>query len=181
MSRFKILSHTGIESNKKVTSQKLDVKNNVIIDNRPIQSTQVEAEHTKPPPPPPEEPETEKIEISRFKSSTGGLQKHVHRIETIELLQSILDLYTSNIMKINGELILKNSDLVELITKITDADDVEVKLDYEINCCGNGKGLSIIDRINIIKDDEVTDFQHFHNIEYNILRKYKISLTPTHD
>jgi hypothetical protein len=82
---------------------------------------------------------------------------------------------------IEGELILKNSDLVELIMKITDADDVEVKLDYEINCCGGGKGLNVIDRINIIKDEEVTDFQHFHNIEYNVRRKYKISLSMTHD
>jgi hypothetical protein len=124
----------------------------------------------------------DKLSGSSLKLTRIEKQVRPRRIETVELLQSLLDLYTSNILKdLEGELILKNSDLVELIMKITEADDVEVKLDYEINFCGGGKGLNVIDRINIIKDEEVTDFQHFHNIEYNVLRKYKISLSMTHD
>jgi hypothetical protein len=161
------------------------VKNNVFIDNHPAQSSKVVSRGVEFPTNDQtlqiDEAKVDKLEGSSLKLTTIGKQARSHRIETVELLQSLLDLYTSNIMKIDGELILKNSDLVELITKITDADDVEVKLDYEVNCCGSGKGLNIIDRINILKDEEVTDFQHFHNVEYNVLRKYKISLSMTHD
>jgi hypothetical protein len=178
------------------------VKNNVFIDNHPAQSAKVKTREVdtqevnthvdavyvpKDPPLTIDDDLDEKSLISKLGGSSSKLTRiekrdRPHRIETVELLQSLLDLYTSNVLKdLEGELILKNSDLVELIMKITEADDVEVKLDYEINCCGGGKGLNVIDRINIIKDEEVTDFQHFHNVAYNILRKYKISLSMTHD
>jgi hypothetical protein len=78
-------------------------------------------------------------------------------------------------------LFLKNIELIEIVKLATDADDVIIELDFEINCCGNDKGLNYLKRINCVHQGVTTDFLYNYNIQLNILRKYRVSLEITLD
>jgi IS5 family transposase len=96
-------------------------------------------------------------------------------------LKALLELYSSNVLRLNGDLIVKNVELIEIVKLATDADDVIIELDFEVNCCGSDKGLNYLKRINCVHKGATTDFRYNYNIQFNILRKYRVSLDITHD
>ena len=94
----------------------------------------------------------------------------------LDLLKKILRLYLSNILRIEGKLVLKNDDLIDLVKFITNASDVKIEVDFEVNCCGTSKGLNMIKKILIITPKQVVDMKYCYNEEYNALLTYGISL-----
>jgi hypothetical protein len=192
ISESKILSHTGVEYNKSVKQNNLQVTNTInvkpTIPQREVSTfsaPEVKAEYPKilssepkssvdpvspPPPSHPTAPSDLKIKSEQISDA-----------ESPELLKALLQLYSSNILLINGDLILKNEELISIVKLATDADDVIIELDFEVFCCGTDKGLHFLKRINCVHDEVVADFRFKYNIQFNILRKYKTSLDITHD
>jgi hypothetical protein len=166
ISKSKILSHTGVEYNKSVKQNNLQVTNNINVKN---------SEATIEPP----------IEhLPEVKAEYPKIIKEPHVIqdpESPELLKALLELYSSNVLRLNGALIVKNVELIKIVKLATDADDVIIELDFEVNCCGSDKGLNYLKRINCVHKGVTTDFRYNYNIQFNILRKYRICLDITHD
>ena len=102
-------------------------------------------------------------------------------VSELELLKRILRLHLTNMVKIDGRLVLKSDDLIDLIKYMTSADEVSINVDYEINCCGSSKGLNSISKILIMKSETVVDMKYKYNEQYNSLLTYGISLSYTFD
>lgn len=107
--------------------------------------------------------------------------KYEEKVSELDLLKRILRLYLTNIMRIDGKLVLKSDDIIDLIKFITFADEVNINVDYEINCCGKSKGLNSISKILIIKNGATVDMKYKFNEEYNSLLNYGISLDFSFD
>jgi hypothetical protein len=192
ISKSKILSHTGVEYNKSVEQNNLQVINTInvkpTITQREVSifsAPEIKSEYPKilssepksspdpVSPPPPTHPAT---------PSDGTTKSEpINDSESPELLKALLQLYSSNILRINGDLILKNEELISIVKLATDADDVIIELDFEVNCCGTDKGLNYLKRINCVHGEVVTDFRFKYNAQFSILRKYKISLDISHN
>lgn len=106
----------------------------------------------------------------------------------LDILKKIINLYSSNVLKLEGKLVIHNAELIDLIKSIMDTKcntemNVEIDIDYEINCCGASKGLNYINKI-LIKDSNETravDMKYKYNEEYNAIQQYGISLKYTLD
>ena len=114
-----------------------------------------------------------------------GCQVASHEDVIIEFLNKIIQLYSNNQLKIEGKLVLHNDELMNLITLIIKANYptlsdvvVNIKVDYEVNCCGSSKGLNIISKILV---NNTHDMKYVYNEEYNTLMRYGISLKYTLD
>lgn len=101
----------------------------------------------------------------------------------IDILKKIINLYSTNVLKLEGKLVIRNAELIDLIKTIMDARcntdmNVEIDIDYEINCCGASKGLNYINKILIKDSDEgkTVDMKYRYNEEYNAIQQYGISL-----
>ena len=114
-----------------------------------------------------------------------ALKYQSHEEAVIAFLKKIIALYGTNTLKIDGKLVLHNDELIDLIklvimvncpelTEVT----VNIKVDYEVNCCGASKGLNIISKILV---NENHDMKYVYNEEYNSLMQYGISLKYTLD
>ena len=106
----------------------------------------------------------------------------------IDILKKIISLYSANSLKLEGKLVLHSAELIDLIKSIMDVKcgtdiNVEIDIDYEINCCGSSKGLNSINKI-LIKDStesKTVDMKYKYNEEYNALQQFGISLKYTVD
>lgn len=108
-----------------------------------------------------------------------------HEEVVIDFLKKIIMLYSTNTLKIDGKLVLHNDELVDLISLIIMSNYpelnevvVNIKVDYEVNCCGSSKGLNIISKILV---NSTHDMKYVYNEEYNSLMQYGISLKYTLD
>ena len=173
LTKSKVLSNTGLD----ISGGKVLVSNNINLNtnqtNLPVKN-------------PPKTREIDGITIVPPTTDTNPYDNldtqpqvdatYAEKPSELDLLKKILRLYLSNILRIDGKLILKNDDLVDLVKFITNASDVKIEVDYEVNCCGTSKGLNMIKKIIIVNSNQVRDMKYCYNEEYNTLLTYGISL-----
>ena len=176
MTKSKILSNTGVEiggaklnsivnNNINITAAKADAKADAKVD-----AIEIPVEYSV--------EESDKVNCSEI--------EYVNKNKAITFLKKIINLYaTSNMLKIDGKFVLRNDDLIDVIKLIIETNysdiikpSVDIKVDYEINCCGTSKGLNIVNKILI---NETHDMKYVYNEEYNTLMQMGISLKYTVD
>ena len=172
LTKSKVLSNTGVEiggsklnsvvnNNINITAAKADAKADVI---------EVPVEYSV--------EESDKVNCSEI--------EYVNKNKAIVFLKKIINLYaTSNMLKIDGKFVLRNDDLIDVIKLIIETNysdiinpSVDIKVDFEVNCCGTSKGLNIVNKILI---NETHDMKYVYNEEYNTLMQMGISLKYTVD
>jgi hypothetical protein len=62
-------------------------------------------------------------------------------------------------------MIFKNEKRIEIVKLETDAHDVIIELDFEVNCCATDKGLNYLKRMNFVHEEVATDFRFKFNIQ----------------
>lgn len=188
----KVLSNTGLD----ISGSKLSnvVNNNITVTNKPneIKSRNIDnpyegvtivdsCERSEPRIEPTVEKDNKELLVSYpDQSSTDPFG--------IDILKKIINLYSSNSLKLEGKLVVHSAELIDLIKSIMDvkcnADiTVEIDINYEINCCGASKGLNCINKILIKDCDEskTVDMKYKYNEEYNAIQQFGISLKFTVD
>jgi hypothetical protein len=173
LTKSKVLSNTGVE----IGASKL---NNVVTNNISITTKSDVAEEKVV-----EKVDEEKVEVDD-EQVVDTEKDFVNKKKAITFLKKIINLYAnSNLLKIEGKLVLRNEDLIDVIKLIIETNysdmhntSVDIKVDYEINCCGTSKGINFISKILI---NGTHDMKYVYNEEYNTLMQYGISLKHTLD
>ena len=173
LTKSKVLSNTGVE----IGGSKL---NNVVTNNISITTKSDVAEEKVA-----EKVDEEKVEVDD-EQVVDTEKDFVNKKKAITFLKKIISLYAnSNLLKIEGKLVLRNEDLIDIIKLIIETNysdmhntSVDIKVDYEINCCGTSKGINFISKILI---NGTHDMKYVYNEEYNTLMQYGISLKHTLD
>jgi hypothetical protein len=173
LTKSKVLSNTGVE----IGASKL---NNVVTNNISITTKSDVAEEKVA-----EKVDEEKVEVDD-EQVVDTEKDFVNKKKAITFLKKIINLYAnSNLLKIEGKLVLRNEDLIDVIKLIIETNysdmhntSVDIKVDYEINCCGTSKGINFISKILI---NGTHDMKYVYNEEYNTLMQYGISLKHTLD
>ena len=173
LTKSKVLSNTGVE----IGGSKL---NNVVTNNISITTKSDVAEEKVA-----EKVDEEKVEVDD-EQVVDTEKDFVNKKKAITFLKKIINLYAnSNLLKIEGKLVLRNEDLIDIIKLIIETNysdmhntSVDIKVDYEINCCGTSKGINFISKILI---NGTHDMKYVYNEEYNTLMQYGISLKHTLD
>lgn len=167
LTKSKVLSNTGVD----VSGGKVLVNNNI---NLNASQTNLPVKNVK----------SREVEgITVVPSSADNPYEHLDevkytdKVSELDLLKRIIRLYLSNILRIDGKLVLKNDDLIDLIKFITMADDIKIDVNFDVNCCCSSKGLNSINKILIIKNNVSVDMKYRFNEEYNTLLNYGISLS----
>ena len=174
LTKSKVLSNTGVE----IGASKL---NNVVTNNISITTKSDVAEEKVA-----EKVDEEKVEVDDEEKVVDTEKDFVNKKKAITFLKKIINLYAnSNLLKIEGKLVLRNEDLIDVIKLIIETNysdmhntSVDIKVDYEINCCGSSKGINFISKILI---NGTHDMKYVYNEEYNTLMQYGISLKHTLD
>ena len=174
LTKSKVLSNTGVE----IGASKL---NNVVTNNISITTKSDVAEEKVA-----EKVDEEKVEVDDEEKVVDTEKDFVNKKKAITFLKKIINLYAnSNLLKIEGKLVLRNDDLIDVIKLIIETNysdmhntSVDIKVDYEINCCGTSKGINFISKILI---NGTHDMKYVYNEEYNTLMQYGISLKHTLD
>ena len=178
LTKSKVLSNTGVE----IGASKL---NNVVTNNISITTKSDVAEEKIA-----EKVDEEEVEVAYEDKETKWSEVQpsdfVNKKKAITFLKKIINLYAnSNLLKIEGKLVLRNEDLIDVIKLIIETNysdmhntSVDIKVDYEINCCGSSKGINFISKILI---NGTHDMKYVYNEEYNTLMQYGISLKHTLD
>ena len=96
-------------------------------------------------------------------------------------LETVLDAYMGNPIYINQKVLMKTETLANLIKYLCDADEVNIEITNDIECCGRPTKYNTIDNIVVVKNNERTDFKVSHNEWYRKLKDYRISLYFTID
>ena len=182
LTKSKVLSNTGLDisGGKVLVSNNINLntnQTNLPVKNPPRQSPEIKDFKTR---------EVEGITIVPASTDANPYENldtqpqqdvsYSEKPSELDLLKKILRLYLSNILRIEGKLVLKNDDLIDLVKFITNASDVKIEVDFEVNCCGTSKGLNMIKKILIITPKQVVDMKYCFNEEYNTLLTYGISL-----
>ena len=173
LTKSKVLSNTGVE----IGASKL---NNVVTNNISITTKSDVAEEKVA-----EKVDEEKVEVDD-EQVVDTEKDFVNKKKAITFLKKIINLYAnSNLLKIEGKLVLRNEDLIDIIKLIIETNysdmhntSVDIKVDYEINCCGTSKGINFISKILI---NGTHDMKYVYNEEYNTLMQMGISLKHTLD
>ena len=173
LTKSKVLSNTGVE----IGGSKL---NNVVTNNISITTKSDVAEEKVA-----EKVDEEKVEVDD-EQVVDAEKDFVNKKKAITFLKKIISLYAnSNLLKIEGKLVLRNEDLIDIIKLIIETNysdmhntSVDIKVDYEINCCGSSKGINFISKILI---NGTHDMKYVYNEEYNTLMQMGISLKHTLD
>ena len=173
LTKSKVLSNTGVE----IGGSKL---NNVVTNNISITTKSDVAEEKVA-----EKVDEEKVEVDD-EQVVDTEKDFVNKKKAITFLKKIINLYAnSNLLKIEGKLVLRNEDLIDVIKLIIETNysdmhntSVDIKVDYEINCCGTSKGINFISKILI---NGTHDMKYVYNEEYNTLMQMGISLKHTLD
>ena len=174
LTKSKVLSNTGVE----IGGSKL---NNVVTNNISITTKSDVAEEKVA-----EKVDEEKVEVDDEEKVVDTEKDFVNKKKAITFLKKIISLYAnSNLLKIEGKLVLRNEDLIDIIKLIIETNysdmhntSVDIKVDYEINCCGSSKGINFISKILI---NGTHDMKYVYNEEYNTLMQMGISLKHTLD
>ena len=174
LTKSKVLSNTGVE----IGGSKL---NNVVTNNISITTKSDVAEEKVA-----EKVDEEKVEVDDEDKVVDTEKDFVNKKKAITFLKKIISLYAnSNLLKIEGKLVLRNEDLIDIIKLIIETNysdmhntSVDIKVDYEINCCGSSKGINFISKILI---NGTHDMKYVYNEEYNTLMQMGISLKHTLD
>ena len=174
LTKSKVLSNTGVE----IGGSKL---NNVVTNNISITTKSDVAEEKVA-----EKVDEEKVEVDDEEKVVDTEKDFVNKKKAITFLKKIINLYAnSNLLKIEGKLVLRNEDLIDVIKLIIETNysdmhntSVDIKVDYEINCCGTSKGINFISKILI---NGTHDMKYVYNEEYNTLMQMGISLKHTLD
>ena len=95
--------------------------------------------------------------------------------------ESVLNAYMDNPLYINQKVLMKTSNLANLVKTLTDADEVNIEISNDIECCGRPTKYNTIENIVVVKNKERTDFKVSHNEWYRKLKDYRISLNFTVD
>ncbi len=99
-------------------------------------------------------------------------------IEEKNVYKLILDAYKENSEKVDDYLILTGDCLCRLIKSLTDAQEIQIEADMDIDCCGKSGKYNFIKNIICIDEKGVRrDFQIVNNKEYRLLQDYRISLS----
>ena len=173
LTKSKVLSNTGVE----IGGSKL---NNVVTNNISITTKSDVAEEKVA-----EKVDEEKVEVDD-EQVVDTEKDFVNKKKAITFLKKIISLYAnSKLLKIEGKLVLRNEDLIDVIKLIIETNysdmhntSVDIKVDYEINCCGTSKGINFISKILI---NGTHDMKYVYNEEYNTLMQMGISLKHTLD
>lgn len=104
---------------------------------------------------------------------TANLEDKDHQIEVLE---SMLECYENNPLKLNNYVICKSSKLMNMIKILTGAEKVEFALDEDKSCKCCGNKYIHISNIFITKDGKTVDFKYGYNEMYSLLQKHAISL-----
>ena len=96
-------------------------------------------------------------------------------------LETVLDAYMNNPIYVNQKVLMKTANLANLVKYLCDADEVNIEITNDIECCGHPTKYNTIDNIVIVKNKERTDFKVSHNEWYRKLKDYRISLNFTID
>ena len=96
-------------------------------------------------------------------------------------LETVLNAYMDNPIYINQKVLMKTETLANLIKYLCDADEVNIEIINDIECCGRPTKYNTIDNIVVVKNNERTDFKVSHNEWYRKLKDYRISLYFTID
>jgi hypothetical protein len=99
----------------------------------------------------------------------------------VTCLEMILQAYMNNPFIVNRYIIMPTDKLGSLIKTMTDADEVEIRVDLDITCCGQTTNYNLIDAIIVIKNNQRTDFQVAYNELYRKVNDYRISLKYSTD
>ena len=179
LTKSKVLSNTGVEIGGSKFSNVVNTNINITTDKANTDDKQATSNTSY---------DIEKEGEVKYNSATQGnvgSQVASHEDVIIEFLNKIIQLYSNNQLKIEGKLVLHNDELINLITLIIKANYptlsdvvVNIKVDYEVNCCGSSKGLNIISKILV---NNTHDMKYVYNEEYNTLMRYGISLKYTLD
>ena len=95
--------------------------------------------------------------------------------------EEVLNAYMNNPIYINQKVLMKTSNLANLIKELCDADEVNIELGCDISCCGKPTQYNTVENIVVVKNKERTDFKVSHNEWYRKLKDYRISLNFTID
>jgi hypothetical protein len=96
-------------------------------------------------------------------------------------LEMILQAYMNNPFVVNRYIIMPTEKLAQLIKTMCDADEVEIRVDLDITCCGQATNYNLIDAIIVVKNNQRTDFQVAYNELYRKVNDYRISLKYSTD
>ena len=96
-------------------------------------------------------------------------------------LESVLNAYMDNPLYINQKVLMKTANLANLVKELCDADEVNIEIGKDIECCGRPTKYNTIENIVVVKNNERTDFKVSHNEWYRKLKDYRISLNFTID
>jgi hypothetical protein len=125
-----------------------------------------------------EEKEEETVKYNPYKNlKTRDLQT----TSEVQILELILNAYMSNPLVINQYIIMTTDRLADLIKTMTQADNVEIQVGYDVTCCGQATNYNLVDAIIVMKDETRSDFQVAYNDLYRKLNDYRISLKWTTD
>ena len=177
LTKSKVLSNTGVEIGGSKLSSTVNNNINIITEkSNPYDNIETNVDQNA------KQIDTRSVEpitveqVVKYKS---------HEEVVIDFLKKIIMLYSINALKIEGKLVLHNDELIDLISLIIMSNypemnevTVNLKVDYEVNCCGSSKGLNIISKILV---NSTHDMKYVYNEEYNSLMQYGISLKYTLD
>jgi hypothetical protein len=99
----------------------------------------------------------------------------------IPVLEQILLAYMNNPFIVNRYIIMPTNQLASLIKLMTDAENVEIQVAYDVACCGQATNYNLVDAIVVIKNNQRTDFTVAYNELSRKLNDYRISLKFTTD
>ena len=174
LTKSKVLSNTGVEIGGSKFSNVVNTNINITTDKANTDNKQATSNTSY-----------DIEQEGEVKYNSASCQVASHEDVIIEFLNKIIQLYSNNQLKIEGKLVLHNDELMNLITLIIKANYptlsdvvVNIKVDYEVNCCGSSKGLNIISKILV---NNTHDMKYIYNEEYNTLMRYGISLKYTLD
>ena len=95
--------------------------------------------------------------------------------------ENVLHAYMDNPLYVNQKVLMKTANLANLVKILCDADEVNIEIGKDIECCGRPTKYNTIENIVVVKNKERTDFKVSHNEWYRKLKDYRISLNFTVD
>ena len=128
-----------------------------------------------------EERQCEPISVAEKNDSTTDLARRYNEIITckdkyIQALHIILNIIRNNPLIIKHFVIANGDDLSNLVRLLTNADEVEITLNYDADCgcCGDSR-VALVDKIYVRKQNDLYIFKQSFPEAVKILDDHKIS------
>jgi len=123
----------------------------------------------------------EQIAAPEKNDSTIDLARRFNEIITckdkyIQALHIMLNIVRNNPLIVKHFVIAKTDNLNNLVLLLTNADEVEITLNYDVDCgcCSNGN-IALVDKIYVRKRDDLYIFKQSFPEAVKILDEHKIS------